>query len=265
MKNSTNLPRLFTSVVLMGAFSFGCVNLPNPTAQNAMAAETAAPNFAPVPDDAPFAGEINDFLKADAKQMPPKGAILFAGSSSIRLWSTLKEDFPEVPVINRGFGGSHLSQNITYADRIAIPYQPKMIVLFAGTNDLASGKSPLKVLEDFITYANKIQQALPATRIVYLAISPAVSRWKNEANVMEANYLISKWIFENNSPTRKLNFISAHDQLLSADGQPQPALLREDGLHLNSEGYKVWKSIIKPRVLALAAIDGVERLNAPAK
>jgi lysophospholipase L1-like esterase len=220
--------------------------------------------LAPVAADAPFANEINAFAEADKKQMPPSGAVLFLGSSSIRLWETLARDFPEIPVINRGFGGSLIQDSTRYAERIAIPYKPKMIVFFAGTNDLAQGnKSPQQVLEDYKAFVAKIHAALPETRIVYLSINPTVARWKQEAAVMEANYLIQKFTFENNSKAQKLSFIDSHSQLLTPDGQPQPALLRADGLHLNAEGYKVWTSIVKPRVMALAAAEGVERLDAP--
>ena len=186
------------------------------------------------------------------------------GSSSIRLWVTLAQDFPEVPVINRGFGGSLIQESTRYADRIAIPYKPKIIVFFAGTNDLAYGnKNPQQVLQDYKNFVAKIHEALPDTRIVYLSINPTVARWNQESAILETNHLIEKFIFETNSKTEKMNFINSHSPLLTADGQPQANLLRADGLHFNTEGYKAWTAIVKPRVMALAAIDGVERLAAP--
>jgi lysophospholipase L1-like esterase len=218
----------------------------------------------PVPANLPEASEINAFQAADAKQMPPTGAVLFLGSSSIRLWTTLAQDIPEIPVINRGFGGSLIQESTLYADRIAIPYKPKMIVFYAGTNDLAYGhKNPEQVLQDYKDFVAKIHGALPDTRIVYISINPSVARWKQEAQILEANHLIEEFTLATNSKTEKLNFINSHAVLLTADGLPQPSLLRTDGLHFNTDGYKVWTSIVKPRVLALAAIDGVERLDAP--
>jgi lysophospholipase L1-like esterase len=248
-------PALLTSALLVGALSLGVGYNTSARAQTTLA---------PLPASADAASEMNAFLKADQKQMPPTGAVLFMGSSSIRLWGTLAQDFPEIPVINRGFGGSQIFESTLYADRIAIPYKPKIIVLFAGTNDLAYGnKSPQQVLQEYQDFVTKIHAALPDTRIVYISINPTVARWNQEAKVMEANDLIENWIFENNSKTEKLNFINSHAVLLSADGRPQPDLLRADGLHLNTKGYKVWTAIIKPRVLALAAMDGVVRLDAP--
>jgi lysophospholipase L1-like esterase len=226
---------------------------------------TTYPPTEPLPANAPSASEINAFWEADKKQMPPSGAVLFMGSSSIRMWDTLAKDFPEIPVINRGFGGSQIFESALYADRIAFPYKPKIIILCAGTNDLAYGnKNPQQVLQEFKDFVAKIHAGLPDTRIVYISINPTVARWNQEADILETNHLIEKWIFENNSPTQKLNFINSHAQVLTADGNPQPKLLRDDGLHFNAEGYKLWTSILKPRILALAALDGVTRLDAQA-
>ena len=223
-------------------------------------AQPDARSTAPVPAAAPAAAEINAFRKADEKQMPPSGAVLFIGSSSIRMWENLATDFPEIPVINRGFGGSFIHESTLYADRIAIPYKPRIIVLCAGTNDLAYGnENPEQVFDDYKAFVAKIHAALPETRIVYLTINPTVARWKLEPKNLEVNYLIERFTVETNSNTEKLNVIDPHSQLLTADGRPQPHLLRADGLHFNADGYREWKSLIKPRILALAAIDGVER------
>ena len=231
--------------------------------RGALAQAPAAPTI-PVPADAPEASEINAFQAADQKQMPPTGAVLFLGSSSIRFWTTLARDFPEIPVINRGFGGSLIQESTRYADRIVIPYKPKMIVFCAGTNDLAyGGKNPEQVFQDYKDFVAKIHEALPDTRIIYLSINPTVARWKLESEILETNHLIEDFAITHNSKAEKLNFINTHPQLLTPDGQPQPSLLRTDGLHFNTEGYQVWTAIVKPRILALAAIDGVQRLDAP--
>ena len=218
----------------------------------------------PLPKDAPHRDEINAFIEADKKGMPPAGAVLFIGSSSIRYWDTLKQDFPEIPVINRGFGGSLVEESTRYADRIAIPYQPKIIVMFAGTNDLDyGGKSPQQVFDDYKAFVAKVRESLPDVRMVYLSISPTKARWKEEDKVLQANHLIQDWMILNNSPQNKLNFINTHDQLLTVDGQPPVNLERDDGLHFNKEGYKVWTALMKPEILALADMEGVERLDKP--
>lgn len=254
---------LAASALILGALTFGADWCRTVGAQQAAPTTYALPTE-PVPANANAAREINEFWNADRKQMPPTGVVLFMGSSSIRMWNTLARDFSEVPVINRGFGGSLIQDSTQYADRIAYPYKPKMIVLAAGTNDLAHGKKkPQQVLQEFKDFAAKIHAGLPDTRIVYISINPTVARWNQEADVLETNHLIEKFIFQNNSPTQKLNFINSHSQLLTPDGQPQPKLLRKDGLHFNREGYKLWMSILKPRILALAAMENIERLDAP--
>ena len=219
----------------------------------------------PLPAAAPHADEIKAFQDADRKGAPPQNAVLFIGSSSIRYWETLAQDFPEIPVINRGFGGSILAESVNYADRIAIPYRPKIVVLFAGTNDLNyGGKTPEQVLSDFKAFHAKIHAALPDTRLVYLSINPTNSRWKEEDKVLETNYLIQKYMILNNAPSDKMTFINSHDLLLGPDGKPQSDLLRDDGLHLNKEGYKVWTGIVRARLMPLVARDGVPRLDATA-
>lgn len=252
------LPRLLTGALLLGMLSFGPGGLAPARAQ------TGVDGIQPLPKTADAASEINAFLTADQKQLPPPGAVLFMGSSSIRLWSTLAQDFSEIPVINRGFGGSLIFESTLYADRIAAPYKPKLIVMFAGTNDLAYGnKNPQQVFEEFKDFAAKIHTLLPDTRIAYISISPTKARWKQEGEVLESNYLIERWILETNSPTQKLNYLDAHGTLLTPDGQPPVNLERADGLHFNADGYKVWTALLKPRILALADLEGVQRLKAP--
>lgn len=100
-------------------------------------------------------------------------------------------------------------------------------------------------------------------RFAFISVSPTVQRWGNESKVLETNYLISKFVHENDSPDLKLTFLDTHSQLLTLEGGPAPKLLREDGLHLNDDGYKLLISIIKTRILALADKQGVPRLGAP--
>jgi lysophospholipase L1-like esterase len=203
--------------------------------------------------------EIAAFKVADAKQMPPAGAVEFIGSSSIRMWTTLAQDFPEIPVFNRGFGGSLIQDSTQFADQIVIPYNPKIVVLYAGTNDLDYGnKTPEQVFADYVAFVTKVHAALPNTRIVFISINPTTSRWKEESAQLKANYLIENYALINNSPTEKLSYIESHTRVMGLDGRPQAKLLRSDGQHFNADGYKLWKSIVKPWILAYAKEDGVQ-------
>src|SRR5204863_1668560 len=116
------------------------------------------------------------FEESDKTAPPPKDGIEFYGSSSIVHWTTLKEDFPDLPVFNRGFGGSETEHAILYADRIVIPYKPKTIVFYEGDNDLNSGKKPQQVCDDYAAFIAKVQKALPDTHIFILAVKPSIAR-----------------------------------------------------------------------------------------
>ena len=199
----------------------------------------------------PFIAEIEAFEAADKKNPPPQNGVLFLGSSSIRLWKTLAQDFPELTVLNRGFGGSQISDSIRYFDRIVLPYKPKMIVFYGGTNDIAANESPEQVANDFKQLASMVRIFLPQTRLAYISANPSVARWPLDDKMRELNRLVKQYVEENDGKNGKLSFLESHSKLLSADGKPRPEVLQQDGLHLNEEGYKLWLSILKPQILEL--------------
>lgn len=193
------------------------------------------------PAASPWEKEIRAFEAKDKQQPPPEGAVLFVGSSSIRLWK-LEESFPDVKTINHGFGGSHLADSVAFAERIVIPYRPKLVVLYAGDNDLAAGKPPARVLADFKQFVAKVEAALPETRIAFISIKPCPKRWALVDRVRETNASIAEFI----AGDKRLHFIDVFPPMLNADGQPRAELFREDGLHLNAAGYKLWASVLRP-------------------
>lgn len=203
---------------------------------------------APPPADTPSAVEqgrwektIQAFEEQDAENAPPKGEIVFIGSSSIRMWKT-DEDFPEFTIINRGFGGSQTADSVEFAERIAIPYAPRLVVLYAGDNDIAAGKLPEEVFEDTKTFFALIHAALPKTRIAYIAIKPSLARWSLVDKMRETNALIRA----HTETDSRLQFINIDSPMLGDDGKPRAELFLNDGLHLTREGYDLWNSIIRP-------------------
>src|SRR5688572_28291176 len=134
--------------------------------------------------------DIAAFEAMDRKNPPEKGGVLFVGSSSIRLWTNIAQDFPNLKVISRGFGGSHLPDTTYFAERIIFPYEPSKIVLYAGDNDIARGRSPEQVAADFRALVEKVHAQLPKTKIYYLAVKPSPSRWHLSPQGREANRLI---------------------------------------------------------------------------
>lgn len=194
------------------------------------------------PEKLPFIDEITAFEQADKTSFPPRKAILFTGSSSIRFWSSLQESFPGKKVINRGFGGSGLSHLIQYADRIIFPYKPKQIVIYSGENDIADGKTAQQALAEFKTLTEKIKKQLPTTRIAYISMKPSPSRIDKIGEVKKANALIEAYLKE--SKTGK--YINVFDPMLDNNGQPRSELFLEDRLHMNQKGYQLWTEIIRP-------------------
>ncbi len=186
---------------------------------------------------------IARFEAMDAKQPPPKEGILFIGSSSIVGWD-LGKSFPAAPVINRGFGGSHLADSVRYAERIVLPYRPRVIVLYAGDNDLAAGKSPEQVWEDYKAFVKKVHDALPNTKIIYIGVKPSIARWRLIENIRKANRLIA----ETAATDPRLVFVDIEQRMLGPDGKPRPELFKPDGLHLNEEGYKLWSDLLRPHL-----------------
>ena len=188
-----------------------------------------------------FEAEVRKFEERDKTDPPPKGAILFYGSSTIAKWN-IANCFPGLATINRGIGGTHVSDALRFAERIAIPYAPRVIVFYAGDNDLAARKAPGRVFEDFQAFVKKIRGALPATRIVFISIKPSPSRWALWPEIQEANQRVAE--FGKTDP--KLDYLNIAPATLGADGKPDPALFQKDGLHLNEKSYAAWSALLKP-------------------
>jgi lysophospholipase L1-like esterase len=200
-----------------------------------------------VPEEsARWESAIQAFEAADKTNPPPARAVLFIGSSSIRLWTNLTQVFPEHRIINRGFGGSHLADSVAFADRIVIPYQPRLILLYAGDNDIAAGKTPERVLADFKTLVQKVRAALPDTRIAYLSIKPSPARRQYVELMRQANRRIA----DHARTDERLAYIDLFTLMLDAQGEPREELFIQDGLHLNDKGYELWASIVRPHLAA---------------
>jgi Lysophospholipase L1 and related esterases len=193
----------------------------------------------------PFKKEIEDFKKQDSIKMPPKNAILFTGSSSFRLWSDVQEQFPGYTIINRGFGGSTIPDVIRYANDIIFPYKPKQVVIYCGDNDLAARDKTItgdSVANRFITLFNLIRSKLPKTSIVYVAIKPSPSRAHLMPQAEEANNKIKAFL----ATKKRTGFVDIYSRMLNPDGTPVQALFKEDNLHMNAQGYAIWKDAILP-------------------
>ncbi|MGD2133768.1 MAG: GDSL-type esterase/lipase family protein [Maricaulaceae bacterium] len=193
----------------------------------------------PPPADAPFAEAITGFVQADAAAPPADCSVLFVGSSSIRFWTTVAEDFPELSVINRGFGGSQTEHVIRYFNHIVAPYRPAKIVFYEGENDINAGDSTDSVISEFETFMDMKTAALGATPVYFISIKPSIARFEELAAQAEANERLAA--IAANRPD--MTFINVVDAMLDEDGQPKDIFVADD-LHMNADGYAIWTEIV---------------------
>jgi len=205
-----------------------------------------APEAAEWPDPERFEGAIAAFEAEDATAPPPAGAIVAVGSSSLRLWrEQIGPDLSPLTIVPRGFGGSNMNDLLHYLDRAVLAYEPRAILLYEGDNDAAQGLSPASILDRFGELVHRTHAALPDTRIYVLAVKPSPARWELWPTMQETNRLLAEACRED----ERLRFIDVATPLLGEDGAPRPGLFVDDRLHLNRQGYELWRDRIRPVLL----------------
>jgi lysophospholipase L1-like esterase len=195
------------------------------------------------PDPERYRESIEMFKWLDTKNSLPSDPVLFVGSSSIRLWETVTY-FPGYPVINRGFGGSHISDVNYFIESLVLKYNPKVIVFYAGDNDIAFGKNIDRVFDDYVEFVKAVKTHLPQTQIIYLPIKPSIARWSLWDIMEQTNLKIQQY----SNTDKMLHFVDLATPMLDCDGKPDSTLFISDGLHLNAKGYGVWSKILLPVV-----------------
>jgi lysophospholipase L1-like esterase len=195
-----------------------------------------------------WASEVEAVEARLAQLAPAPGGVVFAGSSSIRLWK-LDRSFPGVGALNAGFGGSCIADCERHAARLIVAWKPRVVVFYAGDNDVANGRSADEVVRDFTAFASSVHAALPECRLIFLSIKPSASRWKFWPRARQANARIRSLCEAVGEP--RLIYVDVATPLLGADGQPDARLYDEDRLHLNDAGYAKWRAVLEP-VLARA-------------
>jgi lysophospholipase L1-like esterase len=195
----------------------------------------------------PFINDINLFKEIDKETPPPQNAILFIGSSSFTMWYDVNEHFPEFTIINRGFGGSTLEDQIRYVNDIVFPYSPKQIVIYCGENDFAASDTVTVeiVTNRFIELFSQIRTQLPEVPISYVSMKPSPSRWHLSAKFSEANHNIENYLVSQ----PKTSFISIWNVMLGSDSLPDMSIFLDDSLHMNYNGYEIWRKEIYPHLI----------------
>jgi lysophospholipase L1-like esterase len=186
----------------------------------------------------PFSQEVNDIQTKyrDA----PKGGIVFTGSSSIRLWHSLQEDFPGKQLLNTGFGGSQTHQLLHYLDELVLTYAPTKVFIYEGDNDISASKPLPKILEEFDELIYRLKSAVPTVEIFIISAKPSPSRWHLKADYEKLNVSLRKLSKKNKNVT----FVDIWTPMLTKEGKPDPLLFVEDDLHMNAQGYTIWKNTI---------------------
>ena len=196
----------------------------------------------PNPDPTRFAKAMATFEKEDASRKSIADLTLFTGSSSIRMWKSLTSDFPDHKVLNRGFGGSHISDVLHYFDVVVARHKPKTIVLYCGENDLWSGKPPKQVFADFLEFTRRVHALQPKTKIHYLGAKPSPKRLSKWEIYQTCNHLIA----DHAAKDKRLNFVDVSKAMLDKVGQPLPDIWLKDKLHMNATGYARWTELLTP-------------------
>ena len=215
-----------------------------------VSAAVAQPAVATPIDSKRFESDIAAFEADDYSMMPPKGAIVITGSSSIRRWSSMRADLAPLTVIPRGFGGSAMADVLHFVDRIIIPYAPRAVVIYEGDNDIWTHQlSPETVADQLGQIVSRIHTSLPQTRVYVMSVKPSLQRWDVWDKAQETNMLYRKLVAEDDL----VSYIDVATPFLGPDGKVMDDIFIEDGLHLNEKGTGIWAATVKAALMAVEA------------
>lgn len=191
-----------------------------------------------------FWNDIQNFKKKDSVSFPGSGQVLFIGSSSFTMWKDVQDYFPSYPIINRGFGGSVLTDLIRYADDIIFPYHPEQIVIYCGENDVVSSDTitAVTVFNRFKTLFEIIRNKLPRVPVIFISLKPSPSRWQSKDKMIAVNEKVKKYL----KKKKRTKYVNVWNVMLGPDGKPIPSLFLQDNLHMNKTGYDIWQKALAP-------------------
>lgn len=192
-----------------------------------------------------FESSIKKFESEDSKEMPPQGAVVVTGSSSVRMWhSRIKKDLAPLTIIARGFGGSNMNDLYHFSDRVINKYKPRAVVIYEGDNDTAQGIHPLQIKAKLMQLINKMRAVNKEVRIYLITVKPSIKRisiWDKA----EATNAIYKELADSD---KNIFFVDTASALLDG-GKPMNDIFIKDNLHLNSKGYDLWALAVRKVVM----------------
>ena len=195
----------------------------------------------------PFLKDIQRFKQLDSVQKPPSNAILLIGSSSFTRWTDVQDYFKGYTIINRGFGGSTLVDQIRYVNDVVFPYNPKQVLIYCGENDAASSDTVTAklIFDRFKQLFNLIRNRMPRVHIAFISMKPSPSRILFLPKVREANEMVRKFL----KGKKRTAYIDVYKEMIDDEGKPVPSLFVEDNLHMTKEGYAIRQKAIQPYIL----------------
>lgn len=194
-----------------------------------------------------FWQDIQNFRHKDSIQPPPANPILFVGSSSFTKWTDVQNYFPDYTILNRGFGGSTLTDLLRYEEDVIFKYDPKQIVIYCGENDLAASDTITAemVFDRFKTLLSEIRAVYPKVPVVFISLKPSPSRWRLKDKEIAANKMIEKYL----KKQKDVKFVSVWNAMLGPDGKPMQDIFIADNLHMNAKGYAIWQKLLQPYLI----------------
>lgn len=192
--------------------------------------------------EVPFQNEVKSLTKQIDQAGWEPNSFVFTGSSSVRLWKNLQEEFPAIPIINTGFGGSQTSDLLIHLDELVIRYSPEKVFIYEGDNDLNAGKEAAQIMKDIDLLVSRIHQKLPETNIVLISAKPSPSRWQLKTSYTVLNDLMRQYATTHN----QVNFMNVWNVMLDKSGRPISEIFIADSLHMNAKGYAIWNKSVIP-------------------
>ncbi len=200
---------------------------------------SVSPDFG---QEIPFQKEVNSITERIENEGWKPNSIVFTGSSSVRLWKNLQEEYPEISILNTGFGGSQASDLLLHLDELVLQYNPTKVFIYEGDNDLNAGKPVSQIMADMDLLVERIHQQLPETSIVLISPKPSPSRWQLKTSYEVLNDLFRQYATTHNG----VDFMNIWDAMLDKNGRPMPEIFISDSLHMNEKGYAIWNQSVKP-------------------
>lgn len=209
------------------------------------------------PDPHRYAEDIATFAALDAAEHLDNEPIVFVGSSSIRGWK-VAEQFPGLPILNRGFGGSQISDINYFIEQTVLQYSPRLVVFYAGENDIAGGKSSDKVAQDYEYFLEAVSNRFVDAEVIFISIKPTPKRWRDWKDMQAANQLIQQI----SAKDERYHYLDVSAEMLDNTGKPRASIYRADGIHMTEEGYDIWTRFVAPLIEEIVGDQRLEAENA---